>query len=129
MLALIAALCAPAAVAQPVLPHNWITPPARPGNPSRVTYFDGASLLERCMDDEHDCVVYVQGVVDGQFATILRTNRDVAYCIPNGSTPRQVKDVVVTFLKAHPDERQLRAGALVAMALAETWPQCAPRAP
>lgn len=120
------ALAATAAhAADPPLPsHNWITPPDRTSTSDRIAYIDGNKLFEYCRTNEFGCILYIQGVVDGQLAAVVATNRDVAYCIPMGSTAGQVKDVVMAFLTAHPERRHLMGGVIVANALSNAWPQC-----
>lgn len=114
-----------AQAADPLPPHNWTTPPHRSAQSTgRVAYYTGNSLFDLCRKDEFSCTVYIQGVLDGQFSTIVATSRDVAYCIPESSKPQQVKDVVVAYLTAHPERRHLLAAGLITNALADAWPQC-----
>lgn len=122
VLSAVALLLAPAPATLPA--HNSITPPDRGGAPGRYSYVTGNLLLEYCQKSENACIGYIQGVVDGQLAAITGTSRDVAYCIPDGSTTGQVKDVVVGYLTKHPESRHELAGILVAAALAQAWPQC-----
>jgi Rap1a immunity proteins len=113
------------AEAQPLPPFNWTTPPERPnGSPGRMVYYMGNDLFDLCQKNEFACIVFIQGVADGQMSAVWGTNRDVAYCIPQGSTGKQVKDVVVAYLAAHPESRHFLASTLVAAALAQAWPQC-----
>jgi hypothetical protein len=107
-------------------PHNWITPPhaATRMTVGRVAYYEGNELHELCQKDEVSCTTYILGVIDGQFSVIIGTSRDVAYCIPSGSKAKQVKDVVVAYLTAHPESRHLLASGLITNALAGAWPQC-----
>lgn len=114
-----------ALAADPLPPHNWITPPDKGGlTQGRIAYLDGNELYEYCQSNELGCVLYIQGVVDGQLAAVTATSRDVAYCIPQGSTAGQMKDIVVKFLADHPERRHLMGGVLVANALSNAWPQC-----
>lgn len=128
-----AALCAlfatgaQAALATVLPPHNWITPARALSETTsgRVAYYTGNDLYELCQKDEFTCTVYIQGVIDGQMSAVVGTSRTVAYCIPHtGSTPKQVKDVVLAFLTANPGNRHRMAGGLVASALANTWARC-----
>ena len=125
--ALAAVAFATAAQAQPLPPHNWTTPPhlTLPGVPAnRMTYYRGNDLHGLCQQRLDVCTIYIQGVIDGHFAAIIRTSRDLAYCIPVSSTPDQVRDVVVQYLTAHPESRHELAGQLILRALAGAWPQC-----
>lgn len=119
------ALLASDASAQQLPSHNWITPPEHPGTePVRKSYLDGNQLLDYCEKQALACSLYIDGVVDGQLSAIIRTNRDVPYCIPHEATGRQVMDVVVKYLREHPEERTHLGGILVARALSRAWPQC-----
>lgn len=123
---LVAALASasPALAAEPLPPHNWMTPADRTESGGRVAYYKGNDLHELCKDFPTECRIYVQGVVDGQLAAVMATSRDVAYCIPEASTPDQVKDVVFRYLEEHPERRHQMAGSLIANALSDAWPQC-----
>ena len=106
---------------------NWMRPLEK--SPSdefkgRIAYYSGNSLFDLCKKNEEACAIYIDGVNDGFFASTIGTNRDLAYCIPAGSTGPQVRDVVVQYLTNHPEERQRLASVLVAEALAHAWPQC-----
>ena len=52
----------------------------------------------------------------------------MAPCIPNRVTDRQTTDVVVRYLKEHPEQRHYAAANLVAETLAEAFP-CPAEAP
>jgi hypothetical protein len=105
--------------------HNWTTPPDPPNhNTSTFTFLNGNMLLELCRSGSPQCVGYVQGVMDGELAAVTGTSRTRAYCIPEGATATQAKDIAVAYLTAHPEYRQLPAGLLVTRALADPWPAC-----
>jgi hypothetical protein len=113
------------AVAQTTPSHNWITPPDKPSaKVGRIAYYTGNTLLELCESSEVACTAYILGAADGQFSTTIATSRDLAYCIPDGSTAAQLRDVVLRYLRQHPEERHRLAAVLVASALAGAWPQC-----
>lgn len=121
----ITSVASDALAAEPLPSHNWMTPPDKgAATKGRIAYLDGNKLYEYCQSNEFGCILYIQGVVDGQLAAISATTRDVAYCIPQGSTAGQVKDIVVKFLSDHPERRHLMGGVLVANALSNAWPQC-----
>lgn len=122
-----ASLMANTAAAQDRFPeHNWMNPPSKKTNgpAPRIMYYTGNALYELCERNEAACTTYIQGVSDGISATTFGTSRDVAYCIPAGSTAKQVHDVVLQYLAAHPADRNELASALIALALSEAWPQC-----
>ena len=120
---LLAALAAVSPAKKPA--HNWITPPARPGESLSVKgYYDGNTLLDLCRRDDNLCIAYVVGATDGQLSAVVGTGRTRPYCIPMDSTSGQVKDVVVKFLNDHPEERHLLGSVLIAEALSQAWPSC-----
>ena len=61
------------------------------------------------------CISYVMGVTD---ALSLMG----AICTPEHSTARQAIDVVVKYLRAHPEQRPLSAAMQVRRALQEAFP-------
>lgn len=106
-------------------PHNWITPPARPeGGSGRIAYLTGNIFLDQCSNSEVACILYIQGVNDALFAAISNTSRDLPYCIPESSTPRQVYAVVQRWMESNPAALHRPAASLIAQALSEAWPQC-----
>lgn len=91
----------------------------------RVMFYTGNKLSELCSYTDLDpCTTYILGVVDGQNAAVTATSRDVAYCIPETASSGQIRDVVLKYLRDHPERRHIIAGTLIANALADAWPQC-----
>jgi len=61
---------------------------------------------------------YIVGVLD-----LLSSSPDLQRCLPDqGVTKGQVKDVVMKYLRDHPQYRHETAARLVAGAIAEAWP-------
>jgi hypothetical protein len=60
------------------------------------------------------CVGYLMGVID--------TLPESTACPPEGITLTQVRDVVETFLRDHPEKREERATGLVAAAVQAAFP-------
>ena len=121
---MIALIAAGALLAQDA-PHNWMTPPAIPQESNgRMVYLKGNVFLDQCASSEVACILYIQGVNDALFAAISSTSRDLPYCIPEGSTPRQVYMVVRLWMERNPAALHRPAAALIAQALSEAWPQC-----
>ncbi len=60
---------------------------------------------------------YVLGVSDGLMGTSL-----YYYCPPTNVTRRQLRGVVTSYLKSHPNDTHVPGGALVTAALIESFP-------
>lgn len=60
---------------------------------------------------------YVMGVSDGLMGTSL-----YYYCLPVNTGKKQLLEVVTSYLKSHPGDLHVPAGALVAAALIEAYP-------
>ncbi len=92
------------------------------------TFFEfesGSNLLE---SRDHSlngvCVGYIEAIVDAMH-TVQDSGGTVngwRACIPQGVTVRQLRDLVIRFLRAHPELRHLAAIDLVTNALAEAFP-------
>ena len=118
-------MAAPAASQESLPSDNWLRPPAIADAPRvRIAYLTGNTFLSQCRNSRVTCEIYVQGVNDGLFAAMIGTNRDLPYCIPEGSTISQVTDVVLNFMERYPEDRHLLAPTIIANALQMAWPQC-----
>jgi hypothetical protein len=53
-----------------------------------------------------------------------RLVRNQTRCTPRSLTGGQLREVVVDYLLAHPDNRAMDASALVWNAIIEKWPNC-----
>ena len=93
--------------------------------PSFANYMDGNELYEDCASandayvKQGICLGYLQGVVDT--LDMVRETNGVAQCIPTGTRVRQVVDVVLAYLRAHPAERSMEAQVLVVAAIGGAW--------
>jgi hypothetical protein len=83
--------------------------------------------LKACQSDKPGsfdrglCFGYVQGVSDA--IDHVRHYYELTQC-PRGTTgitARQVKDVVVKYLMAHPEQRRVQAASLAFNAMVEAW--------
>jgi Rap1a immunity proteins len=95
----------------------------------------GNALLALCDDPNRawrslECMSYVQGFLAGfnVGATVgERVAKDevapgsVLLCIPDNVTGRQAKDIVVKYLKSHPESRHEKTGVLIHRAYAELF--------
>jgi hypothetical protein len=77
----------------------------------------GNSLLELCQEREGS---YRQGVCTGYILGAADAVRE-ATCMPAGVTKGQLRDVVVGYLTAHPEERHMPGDYLVHVAIANAF--------
>ena len=61
------------------------------------------------------------GAMDGHEFAAGYSDSDL-YCLPEGVTVEQAKDVVCKYLDSHPENRNLSGGSLVAISLKAVWP-------
>jgi hypothetical protein len=90
------------------------------------SYKSGNDLLNDCTsntDSQLVCIGYIQGVADTWAAFRAVSSRPD--CVPEGVLVRQLRDVVLRFLQAHPEHRHSAATSLVMNAFAEAW-HCSP---
>lgn len=96
-------------------------------SPASADFLSGNDLYSKCTTsimNDVQCMGYVEGVSD---AVALETSigGDLfgwTACIPAEATASQVRDVVVKYLKSHPELRHLGAPSLVASAIGEAFP-------
>jgi len=97
----------------------------------RVSTTTGNDLLESCESGGHSeqaffnqafCLGYITGVtdIDGVDGSAFPERR--RSCVPENVTNGQVKDVVVKYLKEHPEERHIQASILIVKAVAQAFP-------
>lgn len=90
---------------------------------SSQTFMSGNKLLSSCEGGNLDqivCMSYIVGVVDTQDGVGVDPKLRKLQ-IPKTVTPGQLKDIVVRFLKAHPEHRDALAAQLVFMALSQHY--------
>lgn len=92
-------------------------------DPGTRSFFDGNQLLDRCTSSDvikHGvCIGYIQGVMD-TIEAIRYTNKRVA-CLPVNTTEKQLEDVVLSELQAHPEDRLNEAAGIVIFAVTKAW--------
>lgn len=101
-----------------------LTVVARQGYAS-LSFETGNTLYEKCQDNNSmlnsgGCMGYISAIVD-DLASDNRINGFHA-CFSQYMTRGQVLDVVVKWLRDHPESRHLSANGLVARALSEAFP-------
>ena len=89
----------------------------------KFSYFkDGNELLTQCTSssayDQGVCLGYVIGAADGLGPRFV--------AIPENVTAGQTQDVVIKYLRNHPESRNGPAGPLIMFALMEAWPKPKP---
>jgi hypothetical protein len=91
-----------------------------------VNFMDGNKLLEYCNTNERAyswfCSGYIQGASDQLAMRAVASNQPI--CFGSDVEGDQVRDVVVRYLTAHPENRVVAAGGLIKAAIEEAW-RCA----
>jgi hypothetical protein len=97
--------------------------------PAHAYFLDGDELLNNCSitvpDERFDptiCLTYIMGAYDAFM--FQRLVRNQPRCAPRNLTGAQLREVVVDYLMANPDNRSMDASALVWNAVIEEWPAC-----
>ncbi len=89
--------------------------------PAGAQFYTGNKLHEVCNATDETrilaaaCVGYVTGAFD-----FLVWRKEA--CVPNTVSMAHLTDVVITYLKAHPDKRHLVAAEIVAAVTTSAWP-------
>jgi len=98
-------------------------------SPAGAYFLDGDELTNHCSittaDERFDpaiCVTYIMGAYDAYM--FQRLARNQPRCTPRTLTAGQLREVVLAYLLAHPDNRQMDASALVWNAIIDKWPDC-----
>lgn len=97
--------------------------------PAAAYFLDGDELMNHCSvtvpDEKYDpaiCVTYIMGAYDGFM--FQRLTRNQPRCTPRTLTAGKLREVVVEYLQANPDNRAMDASALVWNAIIAEWPAC-----
>jgi hypothetical protein len=95
------------------------------------TLWDGNKLQAACSGTTSTtltmCATYIFGVIDGvrvmeaSFMAVSVTHQS-AFCIPDGVSIGQLKDVVALYLNEHPEQRHYAAAGLVLAAVSGAFP-------
>jgi hypothetical protein len=87
--------------------------------PLTALALDGNTLLKKCEDSSPEtqnfCLGYIMGAADTLWTARLA-------CPESGVKYPQVRDVVLKFLRDHPEKRHHSADSQVSLALAESFP-------
>jgi hypothetical protein len=86
----------------------------------RISAVDGNKLLGFCSSKATAaCDAYLSGVGD---AIAAEGPGKAPACIPAAVTGTQLRDVTVKYLRAHPESRELKAGALTIKVFSAAFP-------
>ena len=98
-------------------------------SPASAYFLDGDELMNHCSaniaDERFDpavCVTYIMGAHDAFM--FQRLVRNQPRCTPRSLTGGRLRETVVDYLQANPDNRTLDASALVWNAIIAEWPDC-----
>ena len=90
-----------------------------------VSSDDGNELLALCNDDGYFLQGACLGIIKGAIVTLdnwAAVNETRPYCRPDGATWGQMQDVVVSYLRRHPETRHESYSLLIIKAQRATWP-------
>ena len=90
-----------------------------------VSSDDGNELLALCNDDGYFLQGTCLGIIKGTIVTLdnwALANKTSPYCRPDGATWGQMQDVVVSYLKRHPETRNESYSLLILKAQRSAWP-------
>jgi hypothetical protein len=82
-------------------------------------FLTGNVLYSMYTSDPHGFTMYSVAIAD---ALATATISGFRACIAYATTMEQISDIVINYLRAHPERRQLSANSLVASALSEAFP-------
>jgi len=71
------------------------------------------------LNEQSGCAGYVEGVID--YMEWVRLEQHKPQCIPMGTQAPQVADVVLDYLRDHPEMRSYAATDLVVLAITKAW--------
>ncbi|SEI78149.1 Rap1a/Tai family immunity protein [Achromobacter sp. NFACC18-2] len=91
-----------------------------------VDMFSGNYLLPLCQSkvptENVTCMSYIRGVRDGMDLQQLMTQSQLFYCVPQGVTLGQSKDIFVKYLVDNPNDRHMPGSTLLAVAYIKAFP-------
>lgn len=109
--------------AAPLAAASVLLPPAQ-GRAQAFMFETGTTLLEKCQNKAPEyalaCTAYIVGVVDGIKKDIF-IGRAPANCWPAQMEAQQVRNLVVKYLKAYPDQRKAPASLTISVALNDAY--------
>jgi hypothetical protein len=86
----------------------------------RVSNVKGTTLMKACTGSSSaQCDAYVDGFSD---AISAGGKERALACIPIAATGTELRDVLVKFLKEHPEDQHLKASTLASRAFTKAYP-------
>jgi hypothetical protein len=86
----------------------------------RVSNVKGVTLMKACTGKSTEaCDAYVDGFSD---AIEAEGKVNALACIPRASTGKELRDVLVVYLKAHPEAQHLEGADIASKAFAKAYP-------
>lgn len=99
--------------------------PSPPAGAQTFMFETGTTLYAKCQNKAPEyalaCTAYIVGVVDGIKKDIF-LGRAPDNCWPDRLGAEQVRDLVVKYLRAYPDQRSFPASLTVSVALNDAYP-------
>ena len=95
-----------------------------------AAFESGDQFLAKCDQSADFCSGFVEAAADAMNAARSSggTVGGWTACIPAGAMSDQVRDIAMTYLRNHPEQRHASAASLIASALANAFP-CPPGQP
>jgi hypothetical protein len=88
--------------------------------------FTGVELSDLCfrkgIDGQLACTSYVRGFVDGVVFEGLMAGNTPKFCPPQTLSAKELRLIVETYLKGHPNQLKKEAGVLAGLALYQAFP-------
>jgi hypothetical protein len=92
----------------------------------RTTFMSGNDLFDACGSPQRAlvCFGYIEGIADAMQSTRNAGGSlaGVRACLPEDATLGQLKDIVINFLRDHPETRHFTALSITAYAFSAAFP-------
>ncbi len=72
------------------------------------------------------CAMYLSGIMDAESAFVGWKVKTPHFCIPDGVSVNQVRQVFLQYMKAYPEDWHMSAGSLALNAFRQAWPCSSP---
>lgn len=90
-------------------------------------FMSGNSLLEICRNLNNgypsgECRAYISGAIDASTLDALAQKRTMSYCLQEGMSTRQLRDIIVLYMEGNPGIRHHGGALMIHNALVEAFP-------
>ncbi len=93
---------------------------------AQANFLDGDELRARCesrrIDFVDTCLGYLTGVADSDDAAPAWRLAKSLFCLPPGITANELRGTLLSYLREHPEGKDLNAAILVGNAFISTYP-------